>query len=145
MDTIMRDMDRIWSEFFPTQMCFERPKKPQIEKKESRVLAPALDMIDLGDKIVLNVEMPGIKKSAVVITIDNNKLKIQASVDKKKELIDARFLHMERNYSFFARSIILPAKIDESKISASLKDGILEITLPKAEDAKPKKIKVEVK
>ncbi len=146
MDTIMRDMDRIWSEFFPTQMCINRTKKPFIEKKKaSKVVAPALDMIDFGDKIVLDVEMPGIKKSAIVITIDDNKLKIQASVDKKKEQADARYLHMERNVSFFARSVSLPTKIDEAHISASLKDGILEITLPKAEEVKPKKIKVEVK
>ncbi len=145
MDTIMRDMDRIWSEIFPVRMSPGRTPETAIEKKESKVAAPALDMIDSRDKILVKVEMPGVKKSDIVITIDDDTLNIKAEVETKKEDKNEDYLYMERNYSSFARSISLPTKIEEGKISASLKDGILEITLPKAEEVKPKKIKVEVK
>lgn len=145
MDTIMKDMDRIWSEIFPIQRSFVRIKKPYIERTVAGVIAPALDMIDLKDKILVKVEMPGVKKKDVVITIDEGKLKIKASIDNKKEAADEYYYNMERNYSGFSRSISLPTIIDEEKISASLKDGILEITLPKAEEVIPRKIEVEVK
>ena len=145
MDTIMKDMDMLWSQIFPVQRSFVRTKKPYIERMETSVIAPALDMIDLKDKILVKVEMPGVKKKDVVITIDDNRLKIKASIDSKKDDVDEYYYHMERNYSGLSRSISLPTMIDEEKISASLKDGILEVTLPKAEEVIPRKIKVEVK
>lgn len=135
-----KDMDSIFSEMFPMQSFFTPTLK---SARKSEAAAPSLDMIDKGEAILVRVDMPGIKKNDISITIERNTLKITAEQEHKDEYAKEDYFYKERSHARLARSVVLPVKIDSDKITASLKEGILEITLTKAQEIKPKKIKVE--
>ena len=105
---------------------------------------PAIDVFDKKDAIVVKAEIPGVDKKDVSITISENELTIKGEVKKEQEVNEKDYYHCERSYGTFSRTIGLPGSIDKSKVKASYKDGILEILLPKSEEAKPKEIKLEI-
>ncbi len=139
---IGRDMDSLFSEIFPMESIFS-PTIKSARERTGEVVAPALDMIDKGDSILVRVDMPGVKKDDISITIEKNTLKFQAEKKHKDEYAKEDYFYMERSRAKLARSVALPVKIDPDKITASLKEGTLEITLGKVQEAKPRKIKVE--
>jgi HSP20 family protein len=104
---------------------------------------PSLDVIDRDDDIFVRAEIPGIDKKDLNVSITDNLLTIkgQSSSDKKEEKGD--YHRHEISKSSFARSVTLPGSVDSSKAIANLKDGILEITLPKVESSKRHKITVQ--
>ena len=111
----------------------------------SRSTVPALDIVEKENEIVVNAELPGVKKEDVKITFENNILTL-SSEQKPAEVSekDTVLLKEIRN-SGFNRSVKFGYQIDAAKISAEMSDGVLTITLPKAEQAKPKQIEVKVK
>jgi HSP20 family protein len=111
----------------------------------SRCTVPALDIVEQENEIVVNAELPGVKKEDVKITFENNILTL-SSEQKPSEVSekDTVLLKEIRN-SGFDRSVKFGYQIDATKISAEMSDGVLTITLPKAEEAKPKQIEVKVK
>jgi HSP20 family protein len=144
MDAIRRDMDRIWSELFPSpRRAVAAAPWRRLSSEEGVAIAP-LDLIDAGDSVLVRVEMPGVTKDALEISVADDTLTIKGEVKEEKEYKTEEYYHSERSYKAFARSVGLPTKIDEKRITAQLKNGVLEIRLPKAEEVKPKKIKVEV-
>lgn len=140
--SIGREMDSIFSDIFPIESIFS-PAIKSTKKSKNDVVAPTLDMIDKGDSILVRVDMPGLKKDDISITIERNILNITANEKHTDEYAKEDFYYMERSSKKLARSVRLPVKIDPNKITASLKEGILEITLGKTKEVKPKKIKVE--
>ena len=111
----------------------------------SRSTVPALDIVEKENEIVVNAELPGVKKEDVKITFENNILTL-SSEQKPSEVSekDTVLLKEIRN-SGFDRSVKFGYQIDAAKISAEMSDGVLTITLPKTEEAKPKQIEVKVK
>ena len=111
----------------------------------SRCTVPALDIVEKENEIVVNAELPGTKKEDVKITFENNILTL-SSEQKPAEVSekDTVLLKEIRN-SGFNRSVKFGYQIDAAKISAEMSDGVLTITLPKTEEAKPKQIEVKVK
>lgn len=102
---------------------------------------PALDVYQNNDNIVTMIELPGMKKEDIEISLHDGMLTI--SGERKAESAEGdKGERSERYIGKFRRSITLPARIDASKVAASYKDGILTVTLPKAEEAKPKQIQV---
>jgi HSP20 family protein len=105
--------------------------------------SPALDLYQNNDNIVAVVELPGMKKEEIEISLHDGTLTISGerqsgtSGDEKAE-------RTERYVGKFRRSITLPARVDANKVNATYRDGILTVTLPKAEEAKPKQIQVNV-
>lgn len=140
IDLIGGDIEKIFSDFFP----FESALSPALKRTEKRVKLPAIDMQDKGASIVVTVDLPGIKKDDITIMVEKNTLKLKALISEKEAFKDEDFYCRERNRSKFERSVALPVKIDSEKIKASLTDGVLSITLSKAQEILPKKIKVEV-
>jgi len=104
---------------------------------------PSLDMIDRDSELIVRAEIPGIEKKDINISIANNVLTIkgQTSTESKEEKGD--YYRHEISSASFARSISLPGEVDESKIVANLKDGVLEVKLPKSEVSKRRSIKVQ--
>ena len=104
---------------------------------------PSLDMIDRDSEVVVRAEIPGIEKKDINVSIADNVLTIkgQTSSESKEEKGD--YYRHEISNSSFARSVSLPSDVDESKIVANLKDGILEVTLPKSESSKRRTIEVK--
>ena len=108
-------------------------------------ISPAVDMYDNEKEIVVKAEVPGIDKDDINITVTDNTLIIKGETKKDEETKEEDYYYAERTFGSFSRRLELPEKVQESKIKANFKDGILEVHLPKAPEAKAKKIKVEAK
>jgi len=106
---------------------------------------PAVDIAEHDDQFVVKVELPGVNKEDVKITLENNILTIRGEKKQEKETKKENYHRVERSYGSFQRSFTLPTTVKSDKIDAVYKDGILQIALPKAEEAKPKQIEVKVK
>ena len=103
--------------------------------------SPALDLYETGDHFVAVVELPGMRKEDIDISLHDRTLTI--SGERKRDINNGETAQRtERYVGTFRRSISLPTRVDASKVSATYQDGILKVTLPKAEEAKPKQIQV---
>ena len=101
--------------------------------------------MERDNEFVVKAEMPGMKKDDIEVSLENGVLTITAETKSETEEKEGdRVIRQERRYGKFLRSLRLGKEIDEKKVQASYKDGILELVLPKAEEVKPKKIAVNV-
>jgi HSP20 family protein len=106
---------------------------------------PACDIYETDKDIILKAELPGLNKEEVFVSIENNVLMLRGERKFNDEVKRENFHRVERTYGEFLRTFTLPAFVDTSKILAEFKDGLLMVTLPKREEAKPKQIEVKVK
>lgn len=106
---------------------------------------PAVDIAEHDNEYVVKVELPGVTKDDVKITMQDNILTIRGEKKEEKESKESSWHRVERSYGAFQRSFTLPTTVKADKIEATYKDGILSIMLPKAEEARPKQIEVKVK
>jgi HSP20 family protein len=104
--------------------------------------APALDISERKDAYLVTVELPGIKPEDLDITMEDGLLTIQGERQFTQESSEQQFHRVERRYGAFRRSITLPAQVQAEQIEASFEDGVLQIMVPKMEEAKPKRIQV---
>ncbi len=105
---------------------------------------PAVDIFDNDNEIALKAELPGLKKEDIDIHVEDNLLTLRGERKREEEVKEKGYFRSERAYGTFSRSFTLPATVAADKISANYKDGILSVTLPKAEEAKPRQIEVKV-
>ena len=105
---------------------------------------PAADIYENKDEYVFKVELPGISKDDVNIEFEKGTLTIKGERKAEKEVKDENYHRYERAYGTFARSFSLPRSVDDKKISAKMKNGILEVKVPKAEEAKVKAIPIKI-
>ena len=112
---------------------------------EASLWSPAVDVAERDDEFQVKVELPGVSKDDVKITMQDNILTIRGEKKQEKESKNSNYHRVERSYGSFQRSFTLPTSVKHDRIEASYKDGILTIALPKAEEAKPKQIEVKVK
>lgn len=106
--------------------------------------SPALDVYDDKDRFVVSVELPGMKKEDISLSIQDGVLAVSGERKHEREGKEGETFRSERYFGRFQRSVTLPAAVDTSKVTASYKDGILAIDLPKSDEAKPKQIEVTV-
>ena len=106
---------------------------------------PAVDLVEDKDNLIVNAELPGMKKEQIEIALHDGVLTLSGERKDEQKYQDAETYRSERFLGRFQRSISLPAPVDADKVKATYKDGILTVTLPKTEEAKPKQIPVEVK
>jgi HSP20 family protein len=104
--------------------------------------APALDISERKDAYLVTVELPGLKPEDLDITMEDGLLTIQGERQFIAESSEQQFHRVERRYGAFRRAITLPAHVMAEGIQASFEDGVLQIMVPKAEEAKPKHIQV---
>jgi HSP20 family protein len=132
------DFDQMFEGFF-------RPMRALEENNGGRDLIPAVDVSENDDHFTVRAEVPGVKKEDVNVTYENGMLTLSAETRSESEEKEGeRVIRQERRYGKYMRSLRLGADIDEGKIKAAYKDGVLEISLPKAEEVKPKRISVDV-
>jgi len=105
---------------------------------------PAVDIFETNEAIVLKAELPGITAQDISVEVKDNTLTLKGEKKFEKELKEENYHRVERSYGSFQRAFTLPGTIHQEKVKAKFKDGILEITLPKVEEAKPKQVKVEI-
>lgn len=143
LESMRREMDRIWEDLFPSRRA-EAPWKRPVVPQEQGTVTPAIDIIDRADEIVVRAEMPGVKKDDIDISLQDGTLTIKGEVKEEAGPKEGNYTYSERNYRFFARSLNIPFKISQEGIKATLKDGVLSVQLPKVVEEQPKKITVEV-
>jgi len=105
---------------------------------------PWVDIVETDKAFVIKAEIPEIYKEDVKVTVDNGVLTIQGERKQEKEEKGKKFHRVERCYGSFTRSFTLPDNVDETKIKASFKDGMLNLQIQKTEKAKPKVIDIKV-
>ncbi|MCU4138567.1 MAG: Small heat shock protein IbpA [Thermodesulfobacteria bacterium] len=133
---LKKEMDRIWQDFFGKSLLSE--------KWESIEWIPAVDVSETDNEIIVKVDVPGVKPEDMEISLSDNVLIIKGEKKKEEEEKKENFYRMERYYGSFMRSIQLPCEIEEDKISATYKNGVLKIVLPKKPEEKKKVIKINV-
>ncbi len=106
---------------------------------------PPVDIFETPEMVILRADLPGIDQKDIDVRIENSTLTLRGERRFLKEAKDEDYHRIERSYGTFSRSFQLPGSIDQTKIQAVHKDGVLEVHLPKREDTRPKQIKVEVK
>ncbi|MBL7996459.1 Hsp20/alpha crystallin family protein [bacterium] len=104
---------------------------------------PSADITEGKDKYTVHIELPGVTKDGVKITLQENVLTVQGEKKQEAETKDENFHRVERSYGSFSRSFRLPSLVKSDKIDANYKDGVLTIVLPKAEEAKAKQIDIK--
>lgn len=105
---------------------------------------PALDVYEDKDNFVVQAELPGMKREDIEVTLHDGALSISGERKTEKKYEEAEAFRTERFFGKFQRTVTLPAPVAADKVKAQYKDGVLTITLPKTEEAKPKQIDVNV-
>ncbi len=106
--------------------------------------SPRVDIVENDNEFVIKAEIPDVKKEDVKVSVDNGVLTIKGERKQEKEENGKKFHRVERYYGSFTRSFTLPENVEESKVKATFKDGMLNLQVPKAEKAKPKAIEVKI-
>ena len=137
MSALQERMDRLFSDV--------RAQAPvRGEEIVQGAWIPAVDIFETNEAIVLKAELPGITAQDISVEVKDNTLTLKGENKFEKEVKEENYHRMERSYGSFQRAFTLPGTIHQEKVKAKFKDGILEITLPKVEEAKPKQVKVEI-
>ncbi|NLA11134.1 MAG: Hsp20/alpha crystallin family protein [Firmicutes bacterium] len=110
---------------------------------ESGMWEPAVDIIDRKDKLTVKVELPGVEKKDVKLSLTDNNLTIQGEVKHEEEIEKEDYYCRERASGSYARTISLPAEVDKEKVKAKFVNGILEIDMPKKAEVQPREIIIE--
>ena len=109
------------------------------------VWSPPVDVVDREHEILLKIDLPEMSQSEIDIKVDESILTIKGERKFIKETPEERYIQMERPYGGFHRQFTLPKRIDQDKIKANYKDGVLYVALPKKEEAHPKQVQIDVK
>ena len=130
----------------PTEQELQVQQKREVEKKPesttpARRYLPVTDIFETNDALKVILEMPGVDKDGVDVRVENDVLTIDGQVDFSKYQ-GLQPVYTEYNVGNYARSFQLSSKIDQERITADLRDGVITLVLPKAEKAKPRKITV---
>lgn len=120
-------------------------KRELAEKEEktvpTRYYVPYTDIYETEDALTVVVEMPGVQKESLDVGIEDDVLQIEGRIDFSN-YAEMQPVYTEYNIGHYSRRFSLSSRIDQNKISAEMKDGVLTLTLPKAEEAKPRRIKI---
>lgn len=128
-------MDRLFEEIFG------RPWR-RLAPVEAAWL-PAVELFEREGKLVLRAELPGMKREDITIEVTDDTLTITGERKAEKEIKEQDYYRCERSYGTFRRQIALPMGVDKAQIKATYKDGVLEVTLPKAKGQEPTKIAIQ--
>jgi HSP20 family protein len=137
MSALQERMNRLFSDV--------RAQAPvQGEEIVQGTWVPAVDIFETNEAIVIKAELPGITAKDISVEVKDNTLTLKGEKKFEKEVKEENYHRVERSYGSFQRAFTLPGTIQQEKVKAKLRDGILEINLPKVEEAKPKQVKVDI-
>ncbi len=144
MERRFQEMEKRFEDFFrrPFSLMpswWTRLKMPEIEE-----ISPSVDILTEGDNVVVKAELPGMKKEDIDVSLTKDTVTISGEKKKEEKVEKKNYYSLERSYGSFKRSFSLPAEVQTEKASAKFKDGVLEIRMPKTEEAKKKEKKVMI-
>jgi HSP20 family protein len=132
---MQNDLNRLMNEFSRGGLRNKRSWKQS-------AWTPAVDIREGDQAFILTAELPGFSKDDVQVELKDNRLTLKGERKRETDVQETQYRRRERAYGTFERSIRLPGEVDADKAEATFKDGVLKLTLPKAEEAKPKAIRI---
>jgi|SRR5262249_47958058 len=135
MSDIQHEVNRLFDTFFG--------RSNQVTGRE-RAWAPLVDMYETKDELVVTAELPGINEKDIHLSITGDVLTLRGERRSSQEVKQDQYYRGERWYGKFERSFPLSIPVQADKVKASYRDGVLTVTLPKAEEIRPKEIKIDV-
>jgi HSP20 family protein len=122
------------------------PFKPfWLSSNGDKEFIPALDIFEKDSKFIVKAELPGMKEKDIQVSVVGDTLTIKGEKEAESEIDEENYYRLERSYGSFARSISIPSYINTERIEANFENGILEISMPKFAEIKPKKVKVSAR
>jgi HSP20 family protein len=114
------------------------------EEARSRISTwtPSVDIYETDDALVIKAELPSVSKDDVNVEVHQNTLTLRGQRKHEAEVKQDKYHRVERSYGTFQRSFVLPTMVDQEKVQATFKDGVLELHLPRLESAKPRRIAI---
>lgn len=134
------DMDRWFEDFFRRPLSSIMPRFPMEEAEFS----PAVDVYEEGKDVVVKAELPGMKKEDIEINLTRDTITLSGEKKQEKKTEKKGYYRYESSYGSFRRSMDLPVDVQTDKVKASFKDGVLEIRMPKTEEAIKKEVKIKI-
>jgi len=128
-------LDRFFEEFFG-EFVERRGEGPTVK-------VPAIDVSETDSEYLVRAEMPGLSQDNIEVSLDNGVLTISGKRETENREENEKVHRIERTYSAFERRIAVPRTVDPDRVSATYKDGVLEVRLPKTEESKPRRIEVK--
>jgi HSP20 family protein len=133
LSALRREMDRLFEDFSAGGSL----------RFWERAAEPAVEVSDTAEAVVVKVQVPGISKDDLQLTITESALTVKGETKEEEKKEDKHYHRREFRYGAFVRSIALPAPVQAEKATAQLKDGVLEVTMPKSAEAKVKQIPIQ--
>lgn len=134
-DSLRREMNRLLEDFYPN-------RRTDSAESHSAVWSPRADLAENEDAFLLSLDLPGIDKDTLTITLDEGQLKISGARHFENEA-SGQFHRVERSYGNFFRAFRVGNAVNPERIDAAFENGVLTVTLPKVEERKPRRIEVK--
>jgi HSP20 family protein len=135
MVTLRQAMDRLFDDSFVSPLTLRTPN--------GDAPAPALDVYETGDELVVSAALPGMRAEDVEITITGQSLSIRGEFKADETVQREQYLYRERRYGTFHRQLQLPMRVQGDAASATFEDGVLKLSIPKADEVKPRQIEIK--
>lgn len=134
LSSLQKDINRLFEDFWPIRR----------EEGEEGMIMPAVDVSEDKDNVYVVADLPGVDEKNIKLNFQDGILVLTGEKQEEKETKGKNFHRVERSYGSFSRSISLPSHIDAAKAAAKFRNGVLQVTLPKKEEAKPREISIKV-
>jgi HSP20 family protein len=144
MERRFQEMERRFDDFIRRPFSLLPSWMPGLRMREMEEVSPSMDIFTEGDDVVVKAELPGMKKEDIDVNLTEDTITISGEKEKEEEVQKKDYYTFERSYGSFKRSFSLPAEVQPEKASAKFKGGVLEIRIPKTEEAKKKEKQVVV-
>ncbi len=135
-----RDIEQMFENFFERRPHLWWPWR----SAGMEITTPTVDLYEEKDDIVVKAELPGLEKDNIEVDLSDNRLTIRGEKKQEEEVKRENYYRSERSYGSFSRTLELPSEVQTDKVKAAFKNGVLEIRLPKTEEAKKKPTKIKV-
>jgi HSP20 family protein len=139
------EAERLLHPFFSRTPFWRFLGRPERLWPSEEAWLPDTDIIERPDEIVVRADLPGVRKEDIEITVQDGTLAIRGHREESKETKEESYYSIERASGSFYRSIVLPQGVDSKSISATYRDGVLEVSIPRPKAPEAEKVKVEVK
>jgi HSP20 family protein len=141
----IEEMERWFEDVFRKPFSLLRPSWfPRVRFPEIEEITPTIDVFEEGDNVVVKAELPGMGKEDIDVKVTDDIITISGEKKKEEKVEKKNYYRMERSYGSFTRSLRLPTEVQTEKAVAKFKEGVLEVRIPKTEEAKKKEKKVSI-
>ncbi len=137
------EIEKVFDEVWKRPFSLFGSLMPRL-KSEADVVAPAVDIYEEGDDLVLKAELPGLNKEDIEVKVTDDLITISGEKKKEEKVEEKNYYRYERSYGSFSRTFRLPIDVQTDKAKAKFENGVLEVRIPKTEEAKSKERKLQI-